>query len=111
MSNLKTSHLNRLWIARKRIGLGQKSVARLLGYHCTSPISEYENGRLLPNLPMALKLSIIYNTPLSQLYASLYGKLEQEITKARSRLLMNPNINYDADPHEKDPLHNPYPGH
>jgi hypothetical protein len=49
-------YLNNLWIARKHIGLAQKSVARLLGHRTTSAISEYETGRLLLNLKTALKL-------------------------------------------------------
>lgn len=110
MSNPMT-HLNMFWIARKKAGLGQKSVARLLGYHCTSPISEYEHNRLLPSLRTALKLSIIYGTSLQQLYASLYGELEQEITKARSHSWIKPDTVRDADPYEKDPLNNPCPGH
>ena len=109
MSNSK-AQLNKLWIARKKVGLGQKSVARLLGYHCTSPISEYENNRLLPNLRTALKLSIIYNTPLPQLYASLYGELEQEITEARNRLAMRVGYRSEENPYDKDPLNNPYSG-
>jgi hypothetical protein len=34
-------YMNTLWIAWKKIGLGQKSVARLLGHQTTSAISEY----------------------------------------------------------------------
>ncbi len=107
---IPSSHLNKLWIARKKVGLGQKSVARLLGHHCSSPVSEYENNRLLPNLRTAFKLSIIYNTPLQQLYAALYVELEQEITNARNRLGIRVNRMTVADPHEKDPLINPCSG-
>ncbi len=32
--------LNYLWIARKQVGLAQKSVARLLGHKTTSVITE-----------------------------------------------------------------------
>src|SRR3990172_194278 len=85
----RLNHLNKLWMARKKVGLGQKSVARLLGHHCTSPISEYETGKLFPNLRTALKLSIIYQTPLPQLYASLYNEIEQEVEEARRILPIN----------------------
>ena len=76
-------HLNSLWIARKKIGLGQKSVARLLGHHTTSTISEYETGRILPNLHTALKLAFIYHTPIADLYAPLCGQVELEIDALR----------------------------
>ena len=79
-------HLNHLWIARKKIGLGQKSVARLLGHHTTSAISEYETGRILPNLRTALKLAAIYRTSVCDLYAPLYGRIEREITGAGQKI-------------------------
>jgi DNA-binding XRE family transcriptional regulator len=87
-------YLNTLWIARKKIGLGQKSVARLLGHHTTSAISEYETGRLLPNLTTALKLAAIYKTPVCDLYAPLYGQIEHDIASAGRKMLPpNPTPN------------------
>src|SRR6266487_1368703 len=77
---------NKLWIARKKAGLKQKSVARLMGCKGTSPISEYETGRMLPSLSAALRLSIIYNTPLPELYAALYAEMEQEVSSLRKTM-------------------------
>ncbi len=79
-------HRNKLWIARKRAGLGQKSVARLLGHKTTSPISVYETGRLLPGLRTALKLAAIYNTSISELYPSLYREIADEVQSNRPSL-------------------------
>lgn len=79
-------HLNSLWLARKKIGLGQKSVARLLGHRTVSAISEYETGRILPNLHTALKLAFIYHTPIADLYAPLCGQVEREINDRRGTL-------------------------
>ena len=75
MDTPRPQHENKLWIARKKAGLEQKSVARLMGYKSISPISAYETGRLLPSLSTALRLSIIYNTPLPELYAALYAEI------------------------------------
>jgi transcriptional regulator with XRE-family HTH domain len=86
MRRARAQHLNRLWIARKKAGLPQKAVARLLGYRSTSPISEYETGRLLPNLRTAFKLAIIYNTPLPGLYAPLYQDVAGELESIRQKL-------------------------
>src|SRR6266851_517318 len=83
MRRPRYQNVNRLWIARKKVGLGQKSVARMLGYKSTSPISEYETGRLIPSLRTAFKLAILYNLPLQELYAPLYGEVEQEIKSRR----------------------------
>jgi len=79
------NQLNALWICRKKSGLGQKSVARLLGIRSRSPISEYETGRLLPNLRTALKLSAIYAVPVNELYGPLYGEIKQEIEGVRKK--------------------------
>ena len=88
MRTPRNQNLNRLWIARKRLGLGQKSVARLLGHKSTSPISEYETGRLLPNLRTALKLAAIYQTALPDLYITLQRQIEKEVEVMRKKLPM-----------------------
>ena len=85
------NQLNALWISRKKSGLGQKSVARLLGIKSRSPISEYETGRLLPNLRTALKLSAIYAVPVNELYGSLYGEIKQEIEGVRKKTTFKTN--------------------
>ena len=83
--------LNNLWIARKPAGLRQKSVARLLGHKSTSIISEYETGRLLPSLPTALKLAVVYNRSVTELYPSLYGQVQQEIEAAKTKTHISNN--------------------
>jgi transcriptional regulator with XRE-family HTH domain len=90
--------LNALWISRKRSGLGQKSVARLLGIKSRSPISEYETGRLLPNLRTALKLSAIYAVPVNELYGSLYGEIEQEVEAVRKKSAFKSNSSPQGAP-------------
>jgi len=70
---------NRLWIARRSVGLGQKNVARLLGHKSTSTISEYETGRLLPSLPTALRLAVVYDRPITDLYPDLYRTIQEEV--------------------------------
>ena len=77
--------LNMLWIARKRIGLGQKSVALRLGHKTASTISEYETGRLTPNLRTALKLAAIYHTPVEKLYATLNAEVGAELATAEQK--------------------------
>ena len=76
---------NRLWIARKRAGLPQKGVATLLGHHSLSKVSEYECGRKLPGLRTALKLELIYQTPLAELFPGLHTELLHEIVSAKER--------------------------
>jgi DNA-binding XRE family transcriptional regulator len=75
---------NHLWIARHNVGLGQKNVARLLGHKSTSTISEYETGRLLPSLPTALRLAVVYDRPITELYPDLYRAIREEIQMVKS---------------------------
>jgi transcriptional regulator with XRE-family HTH domain len=75
----------------RRAGLDKSPVARLLGIKSRSPISEYETGRLLPNLRTALKLSAIYAVPVNELYGSLYGEIKQEIEGVRKKIEFKTN--------------------
>ena len=85
MRRRPSPQLNTLWISRKRVGLGQKSVARLLGHKSTSGISEYETGRQLPSLYTALKLAVVYNRPVTELYPDLYRQIQEEVGVAKAK--------------------------
>ena len=85
MPRTPARQLNNLWITRKHAGLGQKTVARLLGHRSTSVISEYETGRLLPSLPTALRLAVVYNRPITELYPDLFRKIREEVQEIRSK--------------------------
>jgi DNA-binding XRE family transcriptional regulator len=91
MRRRRNLQLNNLWIYRKHVGLGQKSVARLLGHKSTSVISEYETGKLLPSLSTALKLAVVYNRPVADLYPGLYGQVREEVEAARAKTHLSSN--------------------
>ena len=61
------------------MGLTQEQVARLLGQADTTMISHYEHGRVLPPLPTALRLEIIYRVPVAFLFPAMYADLKQSI--------------------------------
>lgn len=63
----------------------QKYVAHVLGYHGTSMISRYEQGRSFPPLPVALRLEILYRVPVAFLYHPLYEELRNQIRTAEQR--------------------------
>lgn len=71
---------NQLWLARKRMGLGQKQVARLLNHQTTDQVSRYEKGERMPGLRLLLQLEIIYGVPPRVLYRDYYEELQAEIT-------------------------------
>ncbi len=71
--------VNSLWVYRKKIGLSQKRVAFFLGQKTSSQLSHYEQGSKVPGLVNALKLEIIYRTPVAFLFHDLYRKLKVDI--------------------------------
>ena len=70
---------NRLWRQRRRLGLSQQHVADLVGYHTPGEISRFERGERLPSLVMALKLEIVYQTPVAFLFPDLYLRLREAV--------------------------------
>jgi DNA-binding XRE family transcriptional regulator len=91
--------MNSLWIARKHVGLRQKSVARLLGHKSTSIISEYETGKLLPSLPNALKLAVVYNRPITDLYPGLHRQIQDEVQAAKTKTHISSNVAHESALH------------
>lgn len=77
---------NSIWTTRKKMGFSQKRVARCLGFRRTSDLSRYENGQRFPGLINALKLEIIYRTPVAFLYGNLYRELKMEIRKREEKI-------------------------
>jgi len=99
-SKSKTKYANRLKLTRKRLGIGQRQLASLLGFKKPTPISLYENGSRLPSLETALGFEYIYATPLSDLFYGLSQELQQNLHTqiARSQIystrLANPTKFY-----------------
>jgi len=63
------------------MGLTQKEAARRMGASQTSDLSRYEHGVKFPSLINALKLEIVYRTPVAFLFEDLYQELKEEIRK------------------------------
>ena len=72
-------HPNEMVLYRKRLALSQKRVAAMLGHSDTSMLSRYESGRSLPPLLTALRLEILYRTPVAYLYPRVYKELRDQI--------------------------------
>jgi transcriptional regulator with XRE-family HTH domain len=69
----------RFRLIRRRLGLPQKQVARLLNHQSTNQVSRYEIGKQLPNLRTALKLEIILGLPVGILFSELHQQILQEL--------------------------------
>ena len=68
------------------MGFSQKRVACALGLKRTSVLSRYEHGTRIPGLINALKLEIIYRTPVAFLFSDLYLELKDEIRKKEEQI-------------------------
>lgn len=88
---------NRLWHYRKRMGFTQRQAAAILGDLRVGDLSHFERGHRLPNLVTALKLEILYRTPVSYLYPELYAALKRTLRQRDDRLR--------AEWEGRDPLH------
>ncbi|HZU31274.1 MAG TPA: helix-turn-helix transcriptional regulator [Candidatus Angelobacter sp.] len=75
---------NNLWVARRRLRMSQKQVARLLGHASTTMLSKYERGRRPPPFEIAIKLTIIYKMNIEELFPQLYRELKTEIVLAQN---------------------------
>jgi len=75
---------NNLWIARRRLRLSQKYVARLLGHASTTMLSKYECGQWPPPLVIAIKLAVIYQMTVEELFPKLYRELKTKIVQAQN---------------------------
>jgi transcriptional regulator with XRE-family HTH domain len=68
------------------MGFSQKKVACALGLKRTSVLSRYEHGTRMPGLINALKLEIVYRTPVAFLFSDLYLELKNEIRKKEEQI-------------------------
>lgn len=77
---------NYLRTYRRRSGLSQDDLAFLLGTRSGSKVSRYEHYARQPSLETAIAYEVIFQTPLRELFAGVYEKVEQRVI-GRARLL------------------------
>jgi len=74
---------NKLWFVRKEAGYLQKWVAAMLGQRVPAMVSAYERGTKMPSFETAIKLELVYQTPLSELFPNLYSELAHGVEEAK----------------------------
>jgi len=57
-----------------------------MGLRGTNTLSRYEHGKKLPSLINALKLEIVYRTPVAFLFSGLYDRLKKEVKDREEKL-------------------------
>lgn len=73
---------NYIRMYRRRSGLYQKEVAFLVGGHGTEDlVCRHERGVRVPTLEMALAYEAALGVPARELFAGIYHKVEQKVTK------------------------------
>lgn len=82
----KHQHKNDLAHARRRMGFSRKQVALLI-HRSVDAVERYEKGEALPSLEMALKLEIIYRTPVAYLFVKLYKEFHEGLRSDECLLL------------------------
>jgi DNA-binding XRE family transcriptional regulator len=70
---------NRLKTHRKRAGLSQNDLGMLLGYPNEVSVCRHEGSRALPPLVIALSYEIIFQIPVSELFAGVHGEIERVV--------------------------------
>ncbi len=85
MRQNQNKHSNQLLFHRRRRHLGQKYVASVLRLRDRSMVSKYENGHSLPKLVGAIKLEVLYQATIRELFPDLYEQIEGEINIHRSK--------------------------
>lgn len=77
---------NYLRMYRKRAGLTQAEVARLLGNHDGANVSRYERYKRNPNLETALAFCAIFGEPITELLGGNYDNVARHVRQRARRL-------------------------
>ena len=85
---------NYLRTHRRRQGLSQADVARLLGAASGTKVSRYENFTRMPGALTVFAFEIVFNQPASELFAGRYDAIRLAVQERARRLLKD----FDARP-------------
>lgn len=77
---------NYLRTHRKKAGLSQIEIARLLGYENQGAVCHHERFQSMPSLLTALSYEIVFQAPISELFAGLRDSAEQLVEDRISQL-------------------------
>jgi transcriptional regulator with XRE-family HTH domain len=77
---------------RKRSGLTQADVAKLLGSKSSSRVCRYERFQQEPTLRTALAYQILFRTPIRELFAGAYAEVKTDVGKRAQNLAQDKKI-------------------
>jgi transcriptional regulator with XRE-family HTH domain len=70
---------NYLKAYRKKSGLSQRDLGRLLGYKDAGQVSRHERATSNPPLAAALAYELIFRVPISTIFAGMRGEIVRDI--------------------------------
>jgi transcriptional regulator with XRE-family HTH domain len=70
---------NYLRTHRKRIGLTQLELAKILGFDDESPVSRHERFESTPPLSIAIGYEIVFQVPVAEIFAGLRDRVDKEV--------------------------------
>ena len=76
----------RLRTLRRRSGLSQAELAKLLGFFSEVPVSRHERSDTVPNLLTAFAYEVIFRVPASEIFPGLYRAVEAGIEERLAKL-------------------------
>ena len=82
---------NYLRTHRRRLGLSQREVGKLLGDASGTKVSRYENFTRMPNVFTVFACEIVFNQPASELFAGRYEAIRRIVRKRAKQLLKKVN--------------------
>lgn len=71
---------------RKKSGLSQERLGKLLGYPDEGPVSRHERLCSTPPLRIALGYQAIFRIPVSELFPGVYEKVERDVEERLAEL-------------------------
>jgi DNA-binding XRE family transcriptional regulator len=77
---------NYLVAHRKKSGLSQREMGKLLGYRDAGQVSRHERSESVPRLTMAIAYELIFRVPVSQIFVGMRESIEHKVEGRLSRL-------------------------
>ena len=72
---------------RRRFGLSQEEIARLLGASSGTKVSRYESFKRHPSVIAVFAYEIIFNKPIRDLFAGAYNAVRRDVQDRAKELL------------------------
>jgi hypothetical protein len=92
MPNINSSSLA---LSRKRLGYERKQIAVLLGHKTTYQLCRFETGQRVPSFKEAVKLSLLYNSPVHVLFDRYFQYCWEELETAVKKSGLSGKINLE----------------